>query len=763
MHFSRLVLAIVLLTATGVFAAERPNIILIMADDLGVEGLGCYGGTSYATPNLDRLAGQGQQFLHAYAQPLCTNTRVQLMTGKYNNRNWKYFGILDPAERTIGHFMQKAGYQTCMAGKWQLQSYDPPDYPGAQMRRDTGMKVEDAGFDSFNMYHSGHTELKGSRYANPTLNINGTLHENLEGKYGPDLWVEFINDYIRTASQKEEPFFVYYPMALPHWPMVPTPDSKEWSDPSRRLEEDTRYFADMVAYTDKCVGQIVDHVDALGLKESTLILFYSDNGTHVEITSQTQNGPVAGGKGSTTNAGTHVPLIARWPGHIAAGKNDNLVDSTDFLPTLLEAASREKLTPNNIDGISFYPQLKGQASDVRPWVFCHYDPRPGWDKDQFAHIRFARDKQFKLYDDGKLFDVSADPLEESPLSPATETAAAVEARRTLGTVLAQMPNPEPAPRDPLHFQPTKQTEIVPEASKLELVYAGGTFTEGPTVAADGAILFSDVRESKTLRYDPKSGETTVFRANSNHANGMMHDAQGRLLSCEGAGGGDRRISIRSLDGSVATVVDHWRGKHFHSPNDVAIAPDGTVYFTDPRYGGKAPKEIDFEGVYFIRDGKAYVASDKIERPNGILISQDGTTAYVADNNNQFGGARSLLKMPIEKDGTFGPATKLFDFGMGRRGIDGMALDQQGNIYATAGLGSDAGVYVFSPDGEPLAVIKVPDVPTNCTFGGPSEPTALYITAQTEPDQHGKTSFGLFRINLALEGYHIFPPTSGRLD
>ncbi|QDU74139.1 Gluconolactonase precursor [Bremerella volcania] len=760
MHFSRLVFGIVLLAAATLLADERPNIILIMADDLGVEGLGCYGGTSYATPHLDRLAGQGQQFMHAYAQPLCTNTRVQLMTGKYNNRNWKYFGILDPSEKTIGHFMQQAGYQTCMAGKWQLQSYDPPDYPGAEMRRDTGMKVADAGFDAYNMYHSGHTELKGSRYANPTLNINGTLHQNIDGKYGPDLWVDFINDYVRKASQKDQPFFVYYPMALPHWPMVPTPDSKEWSDPNRRLEEDTRYFADMVAYTDKCVGRIVANVDALGLKEKTLILFYSDNGTNVKITSQTKEGPVVGGKGLTTDAGTHVPLIARWPGYITPGKNANLVDSTDFLPTLLEAAQRKQLTPADIDGMSFYPQLLGKKANVRPWVFCHYDPRPGWDKDQFSHIRFARDQQFKLYDDGKLFDVSADPLEQSPLDPTSEPAAATAARNVLAAVLTQMPNPEPAPRDPLHFQPTQQDQFVPPTSKLELVYSGGTFTEGPTVAADGAILFSDVRESKTLRYDPQTGQTTIFRADSNHTNGMMHDAQGRLLSCEGAGGGDRRVSIRSLDGEVTTVVDNWQGKHFHSPNDVAIAPNGTVYFTDPRYGGNAPKEIDFEGVYFIRDGQAMLATDKIERPNGILISQDGTTAYVADNNNRYGGARSLLKIAINEDGTFGESTKLFDFGMGRRGIDGMAMDLHGNVYATAGSGIDAGVYVFSPTGEQLAKIAVPDLPTNCIFGGPSEPSVLYVTAQTEPDKQGKTSFGLFRIQLAREGYRIFPPASG---
>lgn len=112
-----------------------PNIILIMADDIGVEGIGCYGGQSYQTPNLDRMASQGLRFQHAYAQPLCANTRLQLMTGLHNHRNWVSFGILDPKSKTIGHFMKQAGYQCCIAGKWQLQSYDPPSYPEAKHER----------------------------------------------------------------------------------------------------------------------------------------------------------------------------------------------------------------------------------------------------------------------------------------------------------------------------------------------------------------------------------------------------------------------------------------------------------------------------------------------------------------------------------------------------------------------------------------------------------------------------------------------------
>lgn len=426
-------------------ADERPNIVLIMADDLGVECLGSYGGTSYATPALDRLAEQGVRFTHAYAQPLCTNTRIQLMTGLYNNRNWLYFGILDPTAKTIGHYMREAGYQTCIAGKWQLQSYDPPDYPGASLRRDKGMKVMDAGFDEYSLFHAWHTEDKGSRYADPRIYENGKLrNDELKGRYGPDVWVDYINDYLERKKDDARPFFVYYPMALPHWPMVPTPDSPEWSEHSRRLEEDTRYFKDMVEYMDKCVGKIVAKVDALGIAENTMILFYSDNGTHINITSQTKTGPVHGGKGKTTDAGTHVPLIARWPRHINPGIDEELIDSTDFVPTLLEAAKRPLPADHALDGISFYPRLMGESAATREWVFCHFDPRPGWDKDQFTKRRFVRDKRFKLYDDGRLLDIPNDKLEQRPISMQDDMDQTRVIRTKLQSILNDMPNPETA-------------------------------------------------------------------------------------------------------------------------------------------------------------------------------------------------------------------------------------------------------------------------------------------------------------------------------
>ena len=433
--------------APSLAPSERPNIVLIMADDIGVEGVGCYGGMSYQTPALDRLARQGVRFNHAYAQPLCTNTRVQLMTGLYNNRNWLYFGILDRKAKTIGHYMQDAGYSTCIAGKWQLQSYDPPSYPGSHLRRGKGMKVSDAGFDEYSLFHSWHTEDKGSRFANPTIYENGKLLEKLQGKYGPDHWVDFINDFIKRKKNDDKPFFVYYAMALPHRPFVPTPDSEDWRNKTAHLNEDVRHFPDMVEYMDKCVGRVVKQIDDLGLGKNTLVIFYSDNGTHQKITSQTKSGPVVGGKGRTTDAGTHVPLMVRWTGRIKPGVNDNLIDSTDFLPTVMEAANRSIAEEARLDGISFYPQLFGDSNQIRPWVFCHYDPRPGWDKDQFRKIRFVRDKQYKLYGNGKLYDLSNDKLEQQPILAVDDTDATREARQRLAAVLQEMPNPDPVPRD----------------------------------------------------------------------------------------------------------------------------------------------------------------------------------------------------------------------------------------------------------------------------------------------------------------------------
>ena len=153
-----------------------PNIVLIMSDDLGYEAIGANGGTSYATPFLDGMAATGARFENAHVQPLCTPTRVQLMTGKYNFRNYIGFGLIAPEEVTFGHLFSNAGYKTCISGKWQLHSYNPPDEMPEM--RSKGQKIEDAGFDEFCVWHPHHTEEKGSRYKDPIIFENGRYLEN---------------------------------------------------------------------------------------------------------------------------------------------------------------------------------------------------------------------------------------------------------------------------------------------------------------------------------------------------------------------------------------------------------------------------------------------------------------------------------------------------------------------------------------------------------------------------------------------------------
>ena len=407
-----------------------------MADDIGIECFGSYGGTSYKTPNIDRLASTGLRFTHAYSQPLCTPTRLEIMTGRENHRNWMYFGIMPPKEKTFGHMMQGFGYKTCMAGKWQLQSYDPPDFPNADERRGKGMHPRDAGFDSYALFHSLHTEDKGSRYADPTYLSDGELHRELKGQYGEDLSVDFLLKFM--GKNRDEKMFLYYPMALPHWPMNPTPSSEAWKDPSRRMEVDEKYFPDMVEYMDTIVGRLVDGVEKLGLRDDTLILFYSDNGTDQRIYSRFKGKKVRGGKNRTTQTGIRVPLIANWPNGIESGLNSDLVESSDFLPTLAALAGKKAPSDWQIDGVSFEPQLFGDKGPVRDWAFFWYDPRPGWDKEKFSRSIFALDHDYKLFSDGRMYEISGADLKEEQLDLSKLTPDAEAARRKLEGAITKM-------------------------------------------------------------------------------------------------------------------------------------------------------------------------------------------------------------------------------------------------------------------------------------------------------------------------------------
>ena len=358
------------------------------------------------------------------------------MTGKYNHRNWSYFGILDPGEKTFGHLMKEAGYRTCIAGKWQLQSYDPPDFPNADLRRGKGMHVDRAGFDEHCLFHSWHTEDKGSRYADPTYFRNGSLVVEEKGKYGPDRSVDFLLNFMKR--HRKDPMFLYFPMALPHWPVVPTPDSKEWKDPEKRNTEDNKFFSDMVTYMDKLVGRLVEGLEQLELREKTLILFYSDNGTHLEISSTLKGKIVRGGKATPLQTGIRVPLVANWPGTITPGSvTSDLVDASDFYPTLAELAKIKLSKNQKIDGISFLPSLFNRDGLRRKSCFFWYDPRPGWDKNRFSRHIFALDHQYKLFDDGRMYDIQGTEMREIKLDPASLDQGALAAKKKLRKVIDQ--------------------------------------------------------------------------------------------------------------------------------------------------------------------------------------------------------------------------------------------------------------------------------------------------------------------------------------
>ncbi|MFK8111381.1 MAG: sulfatase-like hydrolase/transferase [Rubripirellula sp.] len=435
----RILFAFSCLLAAMPLIAKQPNIVLIMADDVGIEGLGCYGGTSYKTPNLDRMAAEGIRFTHAYSQPLCTPTRVQIMTGKYNHRNWKYFGILDPEATTFGHLMKSAGYTTGIFGKWQLYSYDPPDLPGASNRRSTGMHPKDAGFDQFALYHALQTEDKGSRYTNPTM-LEGESGGEGElrtypGKYGEDVWVDKILGFMEV--NRDQPTFAYYPMALPHWPFVPTPDTPGW-DPSSPQPEEYRYIKDMIEYMDVSVGNLMQGLEEKGLDENTIVLFYSDNGTHAKVVSGMDDGrEILGGKATPKQTGIHVPLIAHWPGHFKPGVSNAIVDPSDFVPTLLDLAQSPKEAAGKIDGISFAHRLLGQSGSEREAAFVWYDPRPGWDKERFDRHVFAVNRDYKLFSSGRLFRLTDKPLEEIEVNPLAMTEADQAAKRKLGEFIGR--------------------------------------------------------------------------------------------------------------------------------------------------------------------------------------------------------------------------------------------------------------------------------------------------------------------------------------
>jgi arylsulfatase A len=389
--------------------ADRPNVILILADDIGISGFSCYGG-AFQTPRLDELARTGARFDFCFAAPLCGPSRALLMTGRYAFRTGVVTngtgGAASPRKEVpLARVLKEAGYATAVAGKWrQLQYLTTPEEGRAW------------GFDEFMVWGvgggRGRAKGKGERYWEPAYNHNGAWREDIAERYGPDVLHEFVVDFI--TRHKDGPFFVYYPMPLVHSPIERTPDS---------TGEKGKFFADNIAYMDKLVGKLADELDRLGLRERTLILFTGDNGT---VGGRTVNGKlVDGGKGTMKEGGSRVPLIANWKGTIAAGTVlPDLVDFSDFFPTIVELAGAKSPPGVPIDGRSFAPRLRGEAGRPREWVYI-----------QLGNARYVRDARWKLTGDGTLLDMREAPFAELRVDPAAADPAAADARRRLQTAL----------------------------------------------------------------------------------------------------------------------------------------------------------------------------------------------------------------------------------------------------------------------------------------------------------------------------------------
>ena len=402
-------------------AAGRPNIILIFADDLGIEALHAYGGHGVETRHLDKLADNGMLFTHCFANPACSPSRAELLTGTYPRFNgiqhvlskWEDDTYLDPKQfNSFANQLNEAGYATAVAGKWNISWLE---------RNDT---VKAFGFDEhclWQMYDRNGD--KRSRFYQPYFRINGEVEEeSITDRFGPDVLADFMIDFMKR--KKDEPFLIYYPALLVHTPYIRVPGDPETTAlPDSKQKSGPECLPEMVNYLDKNVGRLVNSVDELGLSEETVIVFCADNGTHGPVTSVWgENGTkIKGGKMTMTDRGSRVPLIASWPGSIQPGTQcDDLVELADFLPTFLEMASAPK-PMQRVHGQSFLPQLLGEDGPSREWVHIEYNEN-----------RQIRTKEWIYTDKGKLTQVNElGQLENRPEKPEAHADVREEMERIL--------------------------------------------------------------------------------------------------------------------------------------------------------------------------------------------------------------------------------------------------------------------------------------------------------------------------------------------
>ena len=413
-------------------AADKPNVIIILEDDIGYEVPTFTGGQSYSTPEIDMLAQSGMQFTHCYASAMCSPSRVMMLTGKYGFRNYHEWGVLDSTQKTIANLLRENGYATCVTGKWQLDGHF--DKFGFN---------EHFVFDPFEEENISDNEENKHRYKNPTIYQNGAYLPTsaTTGKYSDDMFADYASDFI--TRKKDSSFFLYFSFSECHLPFSPPPNNSAFKtyNPLTTLTN-KKYLPYMVSYMDSKISTIMQTLANNGILNNTYIFIMGDNGTTNTITSKYNGRNVTGGKGTTTEFGLHVPLVLLGPGIQPGSVNRNIVDFSDFLPTIANIAGISQIASNYgaIDGKSFYNQFLNPAATGRAWSFGYYFPYPKQPKQKRIYVQ---DTTYKLYDvtnANRFYNVYSDSLEKKPIGVSNLTSVQKTIQNNFKNVLATMHN-----------------------------------------------------------------------------------------------------------------------------------------------------------------------------------------------------------------------------------------------------------------------------------------------------------------------------------
>jgi arylsulfatase A-like enzyme len=448
-----------LVAAASSAAERRPNFLFILGDNVGQDWFGCYGSDEKCTPHVDKLAASGVRFEHCYVTPLCSTTRVALLTGRYGFRTgWHTHhdaaiyggGGFDPGrETTWARALETAGYKTAIAGKWQINDLSVDTDVLSRSGFDEHLVWTGALLGAGNSHERWQTFKKAgkkheleSRYWDPVVYRNGR-QMTLSGRFGPDGYADYLIDFMQR--HRDQPFVAYYATPLVHVPTVTTPLSQSRDAPEREQ------FAGMVRYLDQQVGRLIAELERLALRDNTIVIFTTDNGSPTRLGGMVGGRQAPGGLGKLTEGGLDVPLVVNCPGRVSQGRvSQALADCTDFLPTMLELAGVPLPADRPVDGKSFAAQLTSNPNPPpgREWIFA-----------QLAETRVVRDRRFKLYSTGTFYDVAADPLEKVDLAGGSDPEAA-KARARLQAVLSELP-----PDSHLPFSPRSSSAFQLEAAR----------------------------------------------------------------------------------------------------------------------------------------------------------------------------------------------------------------------------------------------------------------------------------------------------------